>query len=85
MQIALVLAVSMLIFATIASMVVEMLHKLMRRRKRGLRKMLYVIPEDPRAAFKAVIRANWILGNIGANADNSLYLYYHSFYLENSD
>ena len=40
LQIALALAVSMLIFATLATMVVEMVHTIVNSRRRGLKKML---------------------------------------------
>lgn len=40
LQIALALAVSMLIFSTLASMVVEIIHKVLRLRHNGLKKML---------------------------------------------
>jgi hypothetical protein len=46
LQIALALAVSMLIFSTLATMVVEMLHKVLRTRRMGLRKMLSVFYES---------------------------------------
>jgi len=46
LQIALALAVSMLIFSTLATMVVEMFHKLLGSRRRGLKKMLEAFYEN---------------------------------------
>ncbi|MGD8369532.1 MAG: hypothetical protein PVG78_17980, partial [Desulfobacterales bacterium] len=40
LQIALALAVSMLIFSTLATMIVEMIHKVLKTRKIGLKQML---------------------------------------------
>jgi hypothetical protein len=46
LQLALAIAVSMLIFSTIASIVVEMIHKLLRTRSKGLKMMLQDLYES---------------------------------------